>query len=60
METKRTLRDWVWRQNALLFFQHDIAVPAGRLRVEGESWRVEAVERQNVETSERWNVSTRK
>jgi glyoxylase-like metal-dependent hydrolase (beta-lactamase superfamily II) len=42
METKRALRDWAWRQNALLFFQHDIAVPAGRLRGEGESWRVEA------------------
>jgi glyoxylase-like metal-dependent hydrolase (beta-lactamase superfamily II) len=44
METKRTLRDWAWRQNALLFFQHDIAVPAGRLRADGESWRVEVVD----------------
>jgi glyoxylase-like metal-dependent hydrolase (beta-lactamase superfamily II) len=43
METKRALRDWAWRRDALLFFQHDIAVPAGRLRVEGENWRVEAV-----------------
>jgi len=43
METKRVLRDWAWRQNALLFFQHDRAIPAGRLRVEGENWRVEAV-----------------
>jgi glyoxylase-like metal-dependent hydrolase (beta-lactamase superfamily II) len=43
METKRALRDWAWRQNALLFFQHDRAIPAGRLRVEGENWRVEAV-----------------
>ena len=43
IETKRALRDWAWRRDALLFFQHDIAVPAGRLRVEGENWRVEAV-----------------
>ena len=43
METKRALRDWAWRENALLFFQHDSAVPAGRLRVDGESWHVEAV-----------------
>ena len=43
IETKRALRGWAWRRDALLFFQHDIAVPAGRLRVEGESWRVEAV-----------------
>jgi glyoxylase-like metal-dependent hydrolase (beta-lactamase superfamily II) len=43
METKRALRDLAWRQNALLFFQHDRAIPAGRLRVEGENWRVEAV-----------------
>jgi glyoxylase-like metal-dependent hydrolase (beta-lactamase superfamily II) len=43
IETKRALRDWAWRRDALLFFQHDIAMPAGRLRVEGENWRVEAV-----------------
>jgi glyoxylase-like metal-dependent hydrolase (beta-lactamase superfamily II) len=43
IETKRALRDWAWRRDALLFFQHDIAVPAGRLRVEGENWRVEVV-----------------
>ena len=43
IETKRALRDWAWRRDALLFFQHDIAVPAGRLRVEGENSRVEAV-----------------
>jgi glyoxylase-like metal-dependent hydrolase (beta-lactamase superfamily II) len=45
METKRALRDWAWRRNALLFFQHDSALPAGRVRVEGENWRVEAVSR---------------
>ena len=31
IETKRAFRDWAWRRDALLFFQHDIAVPAGRL-----------------------------
>lgn len=45
IETKRALRDWAWRRDALLFFQHDMVIPAGRLRLEGESWRVEAVER---------------
>lgn len=43
IETKRSLRDWAWRREALLFFQHDIAVPAGRLCLDGEDWRVEAV-----------------
>lgn len=43
IETKRALREWAWRRNALLFFQHDIKVPAGRLRREGDEWRVEPV-----------------
>ncbi|MEJ5198280.1 MAG: MBL fold metallo-hydrolase [Anaerolineae bacterium] len=48
IETKRALREWAWRRDALLFFQHDIATPAGRLRREdgsdaerGPLWRVE-------------------
>ena len=45
IETKRALRDWAWRRDALLFFQHDIDVVAGRLRCEGDEWRVEAVDR---------------
>ena len=45
IETKRALRDWAWRRDALLFFQHDIATPAGRLRAEGENWHVETVGR---------------
>lgn len=45
IETKRSLRDWAWRRDALLFFQHDMAVPAGRLRRDGENWRVEAADR---------------
>lgn len=44
IETKRALREWAWRRNALLFFQHDINVPAGRLRKDGDEWRVEPVD----------------
>jgi glyoxylase-like metal-dependent hydrolase (beta-lactamase superfamily II) len=43
METKRSLRDWAWRRDALLFFQHDATMAAGRLRRENDEWRVEAV-----------------
>ena len=43
IETKRALRDWAWRRDALLFFQHDVEIPAGRLRLDGENWRVDAV-----------------
>ncbi len=35
METKRSLRDWAWRKEALLFFQHDPTMGAGRLVREG-------------------------
>ncbi len=45
LETKRALRDWAWRRDALLFFQHDVEIPAGRLRLDGENWRVEAIDR---------------
>jgi glyoxylase-like metal-dependent hydrolase (beta-lactamase superfamily II) len=44
METKRSVRDWAWRREALLFFQHDIAVPAGRMHPEGDGWQVAPVE----------------
>lgn len=43
METKRTLRDWAARRAAVLFFQHDVSMPAGRMRVEKDVWRVEPV-----------------
>lgn len=43
METKRSLREWAWRREALLFFQHDAAVAAGRLSRAGGDWRVDAV-----------------
>jgi glyoxylase-like metal-dependent hydrolase (beta-lactamase superfamily II) len=44
METKRWLREWSVRRDALLFFQHDMSLPAGRLRTEGDRWRVECVD----------------
>ncbi|MGE5602205.1 MAG: MBL fold metallo-hydrolase [Nitrososphaerales archaeon] len=44
METKRSLRDWAWRKEALLFFQHDPTMGAGRLAREGNDFRVMKVE----------------
>ena len=44
METKRWLRDWAAHRDALLFFQHDVATPAGRVRAEGDRWCVQTVE----------------
>ncbi len=44
METKRSLRDWAWRREALLFFQHDATLAAGRLVREGDEFRVVRVE----------------
>jgi len=44
METKRSLRDWAWRREALLFFQHDATMAAGRLVREGDEFRVVRVE----------------
>lgn len=43
METKRSLRDWAWRKEALLFFQHDPMMGVGRLVREGNDFRVQAV-----------------
>jgi len=42
MESKRSLRDWALRSHALLLFQHDIAIAAGRIRHHaGDRWQVE-------------------
>jgi len=41
IETKRALRDWAFREDALLLFQHDIDVPAGWLCSDGKRWWVE-------------------
>ena len=43
IETRRALREWALSRRALLFFQHDVATPAGRLRREEDEWRVEPV-----------------
>jgi glyoxylase-like metal-dependent hydrolase (beta-lactamase superfamily II) len=50
IETKRSLRDWAWRNEVLLLSQHDVGIPAGRLRQEtgagradGPQWRVAPV-----------------
>lgn len=44
IETKRSLREWAWRKEALLFFQHDATLAAGRLTREGDEFRVVKVE----------------
>lgn len=41
LETRRRLRPWLAEREAILFFQHDARTPAGRLRREGEEYRVE-------------------
>ncbi len=46
IETKRSLRAWAWRREALLLFQHDGALPAGRIAPgdnENAHWRVTPV-----------------
>jgi glyoxylase-like metal-dependent hydrolase (beta-lactamase superfamily II) len=43
VEAKRSLRQWACERNALLVFGHDVAKPFGRLRKEGDQFRVEAV-----------------
>jgi glyoxylase-like metal-dependent hydrolase (beta-lactamase superfamily II) len=40
LETKRAVREWALEHDALLFFQHDVATPVGRLVRDGESVRV--------------------
>ena len=44
IETKRAIRQWVLEENALLIFEHDPRLSAGRLRHTGESFVVEAVD----------------
>ena len=40
IESKRSLRDWAMRRDALLLFQHDMTMVTGRLTRDGERWRV--------------------
>jgi glyoxylase-like metal-dependent hydrolase (beta-lactamase superfamily II) len=44
IETKRAIRQWALEENALLIFEHDPRLSAGRLRQTGESYQVEAVD----------------
>jgi len=41
IESKRSLRDWALRRDALLLFQHDMTMVAGRIKRDGERWRVD-------------------
>ena len=43
LETKRRWQEWALDTNALLIFQHDTHVPAGRLVLDGKVRRVEPV-----------------
>lgn len=40
LETKRGLREWALQKDVVLFFEHDVRVPVGRLQREGEEYRV--------------------
>jgi len=44
IETKRAIRQWIVEENALLIFEHDPRLAAGRLHQAGDSFRVEAVD----------------
>ena len=43
LETKRRIRNWALAADVLLIFEHDLGVPLGRLRREGEKHWVEPV-----------------
>lgn len=43
IETKRYWQQWVVERDALLIFQHDTQVPTGRLRADGQHYKVEPV-----------------
>lgn len=43
IETKRRVREWAFRENILLVFQHDAIMTLGRLRQDGSEFRVERV-----------------
>ena len=44
IETKRSLRQWAHKHDALLFFQHDPTLSAGRMRHDKDRWWVEPQE----------------
>lgn len=43
IETKRYWQRWALKRDALLIFQHDVQMPAGKLRVEGQQYKMEPV-----------------
>lgn len=43
LETKRRIRQWAYEENVLLIFQHDAVMTFGRLRKDGEQFKVERV-----------------
>ncbi|RME76031.1 MAG: hypothetical protein D6784_06755 [Chloroflexi bacterium] len=43
IETKRFWQKWAADHDALLIFQHDMQVTAGKLRPDGQHYRVEPV-----------------
>ncbi len=43
IETKRRIREWAYEENVLLIFQHDAVMTLGRLRKEGNEFKVERV-----------------
>jgi glyoxylase-like metal-dependent hydrolase (beta-lactamase superfamily II) len=44
LETKRRVRDWAVEDDVLLIFEHDPTMVCGRMKKDGESWRVEKVD----------------
>lgn len=43
IETKRYWQQWAVEKDALLIFQHDTQIPAGKLRPDGKNFKVEPV-----------------
>lgn len=43
IETKRYWQQWALEKDALIIFQHDTEIPAGKLRVDGTNFKVEPV-----------------
>lgn len=44
LETKRRIREWAVEENAWLIFEHDPHIECGRMKKDGERWRVEEVD----------------
>jgi len=42
IETKRNWQPWLVEKDALIIFQHDTQIPAGKLRPNGRRYKVEA------------------